>query len=62
MSNMSYCAFQNTLPDLQDCYDKLADAGGVEYVEGEDERIAAKRLIDVCRNIVDDFDEDSEED
>jgi len=58
MSNMSYCAFQNTLPDLQDCYDKLLDAGSIEDIEDEDERKAAKRLLTVCKNIVDDFDQD----
>lgn len=25
MSNMSYCRFQNTLGDLQDCYEALGD-------------------------------------
>lgn len=62
MSNMSYCAFQNTLPDLQDCYDKLLDAGSIEDIEDEDERKAAKRLLTVCKNIVDDFDQDDSED
>lgn len=62
MSNMGYCAFRNTLSDLQDCYDKLADAGSISGIEDEDERTAAKRLVAVCQNIVDDFGEDDEVD
>jgi len=61
MSNMSYCVFRNTLPDLHDCYDKLIDAGSIEGIEDEDERNAAKRLIAVCRNIADDFEGELEE-
>ena len=26
MSNMSYCRFQNTVQDLQDCYDNIDDS------------------------------------
>ena len=26
MSNMSYCRFQNTVPDLEDCLDALNEA------------------------------------
>lgn len=25
MSNMSYCRFENTLADLEDCYDNIED-------------------------------------
>lgn len=53
MSNMSYCRFQNTAPDLQDCYEALVD-GGFNSLSGE-ERRAAIRLINLCRGIVDDF-------
>lgn len=58
MSNMSYCVFRNTLSDLQDCYDALLDVGSIEDIEDEDERKAAKRLLVICNNIVDDFDQD----
>jgi hypothetical protein len=27
MSNMAYCRFQNTLRDLQDCYEHMHDTG-----------------------------------
>ena len=46
MSNMSYCRFQNTLPDLRDCRDALDDEVGPE------EEAARKKLIKICREIV----------
>lgn len=45
MGNMSYCRFQNTLGDLQDCYDSMG-----EELSAEEER-ARKRLIKLCGNI-----------
>jgi hypothetical protein len=58
MSNMSYCRFENTYPDLQDCYDALHEEGGVKQAEeeaNEYERPYIKRLIELCKDIVDDF-------
>jgi hypothetical protein len=57
MSNMSYCRFQNTLGDLFDCQEAL-DNGELEdgQLSDEEER-AAKRLIDVCREIAHDHGE-----
>ena len=47
MGNMSYCRFQNTLNDLQDCYDNL-DA---DLDNSPDEKKARKRLIVLCKDI-----------
>ena len=33
MANMSYCRFENTYGDLQDCYDALIEAGSIKEVE-----------------------------
>ena len=44
--NMSYCRFQNTAIDLQDCLDNIVD------VLSKDEHNARKRLIKFARNIV----------
>jgi hypothetical protein len=62
MGNMSYCRFQNTVSDLEDCLDTLN--GLDEYYQyyddlSEDEQKALLRLIDICRDIVqlDDYDE-----
>ena len=50
MSNMSYCRFQNTLLDLQNC---------VDYMDDDDlspeEAQAREYLIEVCTEIVDNW-------
>lgn len=50
---MSYCRFQNTYGDLQDCYEALQDKSLDELSETEKEY--AKKLIKLCRTIADDF-------
>ena len=50
--NMSYCRFQNTLVDLQDCYYNIQD---VEDMSNEELR-ARRRLIEICRDIAEDSD------
>ena len=52
--NMSYCRFENTANDLKDCYDAMND-GTEELSEYEDK--ALKRLIRLCRKIVENFGE-----
>lgn len=52
MSNMSYCRFQNTLLDLQDVAEHLN-----EKLSGEEER-AKNRLIDLCRDIIEEMDDE----
>lgn len=53
MANMSYCRFQNTVADLQDCYEAMC--------EGEDDDLSAEeadarsRLIQLCSNIHDEY-------
>ena len=55
MANMAYVRFENTLPDLEDCYDALNEKG----FEGlsESERNYAKLLVKLCKEIADDFTE-----
>lgn len=50
MANMSYCRFQNTLADLQDCYDHFGDDD-----LSEEEEAAALELLTLCQDIVADF-------
>ena len=57
MSNMSYCRFQNTLQDLLDCYDHMSDQDLSEH-----ERKARKQLLEVCYQIVEDYQDEVEED
>ena len=50
MSNMSYVMFQNTVPDLRDCYDKLCNIESLEELSNAEKR-AAKQLLVICRDI-----------
>lgn len=43
MANMGYCRFENTLADLQDCYEHLNDDD-----LSEEEKKAKEALIDLC--------------
>lgn len=65
MSNMSYCRFQNTLLDLQDCDQELGDMGDHldghnEYDEplSEEELFAAKRLLKLCKKLAERYDDE----
>ena len=58
MSNMSYCRFENTFGDLEECYHALLNEGGVEGIEEESneyEKPYIKKLIDLCKDIVEEF-------
>ena len=65
MANMSYCRFENTLTDLDDCYDALNEAGGVkEYIKNKDcsvyERTSVLALVVLCQLISSEFGEVSD--
>jgi len=48
-TNMSYCRFENTYRDLQDCYNAMDDDLSEEETEFR------KRLIELCRDISDEY-------
>lgn len=50
MPNMSYCRFENTVNDLQDCYDSMH-----EKLEEGFEKDARKRFIRLCVDIAEDY-------
>jgi hypothetical protein len=50
MSNMSYCRFRNTLNDLRDCYHNF------DSINSDEELRAAKQLLALCQDIVDEID------
>ena len=50
---MSYCRFQNTYLDLQDCYENMVNIDEVS----SDEKRAHDRLIELCKDIINDFGE-----
>lgn len=46
MTNMSYCRFQNTVSDLEDCVDNWDEP------RNDDEERARRRMIVLARKIV----------
>jgi hypothetical protein len=58
MPNMSYCRFQNTLNDLRDCEEALADG---DELSAEEAR-AAKKLLNLCADISGTYSEEDIED
>ena len=60
MGNLSYCRFENTYADLQDCHETLANNQIDELSESE--KKYAQKLIKLCRDIADDFLDDEDED
>ena len=49
MGNMSYCRFENTLRDLQDCIMALEDN---ELESGGSEMNAAMQMIETCEEYI----------
>ena len=50
MANMSYCRFQNTLRDLQDCHDNM-DSDDLS----ESEFYARRHMIELCMSIATEY-------
>ena len=59
MANMSYCRFHNTLTDLYDCKNALEDfiQNDENTISSREERMYAKKLIAVCKEIADNYEE-----
>jgi hypothetical protein len=53
--NMSYCRFENTYNDLRDCYDWMLHP---DSSLGQHEQEALPGLVELCRTIAEEFDED----
>jgi len=51
MSNMSYCRFENTARDLQDCLDAIQN-GEINDLGSQYEVDALEELLDLCKEIV----------
>ena len=57
MSNMSYCRFENTFKDLQDCLEDLEY--GNDFSElSESEQKYRNKLVKICKRISDEFEEE----
>jgi hypothetical protein len=55
MSNMGYIRFENTLEDLEDCFENW------EGEKSESEEVFRKRLLELCIKIVSWYDYGDEE-
>lgn len=53
MPNMSYCRFQNTVGDLEDCEEHIRDD-----LQDKEEKNARTRLIKICKGIAEEFEDD----
>lgn len=65
MSNMSYCQFQNTAPDLKDCLDNMNDLEAPDAdadFEDTSEWRARRRLIKYAVAIAESYGHELEED
>ena len=49
MANMSYCRFENTFMDLEDCSINLNN------VSSESEERYREKLVELCREIVEEY-------
>jgi len=54
MANMSYCRFQNTANDLDDCYEHMDD----DLSDSPDELRARKWIIRLAKDIAAEYGED----
>lgn len=53
MGNMSYCRFENTLSDLEDCLSAIQEGDAEDEKLSLSEKRAKDRLIRVCKEIID---------
>jgi len=56
MANMGYCRFENTLDDLEDCYEHMDDNN-----LSEQESKKRRMLIKTCMNIAADYEHELED-
>lgn len=58
MANMSYCRFQNTRRDVEDCLDALRDEKRLSTDEAKAGRWMFDDILDFCRDmgIIDSYD------
>lgn len=54
MANMSYCRFENTHRDLQDCFNDMFC--GTDFEElSETEQIYRNKIVELCKEIAEQF-------
>lgn len=57
MANMSYCRFENTYPDLRDCYDAMGD-DDLSPSEAKNR----KWIIELAKDIVNEYGDEEYDD
>jgi len=57
MANMSYCRFENTLRDLQDCKEAMSN----ELDLSKSEQRSFVRMVKMCRDIAEMYEDCSDE-
>ena len=62
MSNMSYCRFENTANDMEDCIEALEESGWnldemIENASSPYEARAMQKFVDLCRDVADGFED-----
>ncbi len=56
MSNMSYCRFENTVNDLQDCVYAMEERETIEDMDlNKYESAAIQRMRDLCQEFLDSY-------
>ncbi len=63
MANMSYCRFENTSNDFEDCVEALDEAGGIEnYIEDASnyEKNGIKKLFELAQRFIEDYENEIE--
>lgn len=57
MANMSYCRFQNTCTDLQDCVDAMEEAIDIPGMDlSRDEESSMNDMYQLAQRFVEEFD------
>ena len=57
MGNMAYCRFENTLSDLEDCYEDMEFGKGFSELSLTEQE-ARNELVALCKKIAEQFDEE----
>ena len=60
MGNMSYCRFENTYHDLEDCYNSLNNEQSIDELSKSEKKYAIK-LIKMCNDISEEYLEEIED-
>lgn len=56
MANMSYCRFENTLIDVNDCLNAMDDSWSFDDLRLNDyEKVAIRNMVDACQSFLSNY-------